>query len=315
MADDRNPSGRRGRTPPPADPRPRRRITRAGGNVPLEGDPWGPTEGNADAGPGWDDSAKAAEPAPPTRRRVSSRGSESTGTPPPPPASPPGARPIRERPVPVTREVAPIRDRPAAAAPASGPVRERGQRYSKPEPPPPRDRYNPNEPDAQRAEAGSRMGRVMSTRADTPEEQQNVARYVTRKEQEMLERESELELDMQDLDSMTLGELRDLAKDHDIQNVSGLKKQDIIMRILQTQTEEHGLLFGEGTLEILPEGYGFLRRNGYTPSPDDIYVSQSQIKRFGLRTGDFVSGQVRAPKESEKYYGLLRVEAVNGAHA
>jgi len=128
------------------------------------------------------------------------------------------------------------------------------------------------------------------------------------------EREEDPGLGMADLEDMTLAELREVAKEHDITNVTGLKKQELIMRILQSQTEESGNLFGEGTLEILPEGYGFLRRNGYTPSPDDIYVSQSQIKRFGLRTGDYVSGQTRIPKESEKYYGLLRVEAVNGAN-
>jgi len=128
------------------------------------------------------------------------------------------------------------------------------------------------------------------------------------------EREEDPGLGMADLEDMTLAELREVAKEHDIANITGLKKHELVMRILQIQTEESGNLFGEGTLEILPEGYGFLRRNGYTPTPDDIYVSQSQIKRFGLRTGDYVSGQTRIPKESEKYYGLLRVEAVNGSN-
>src|SRR5207302_2862451 len=78
------------------------------------------------------------------------------------------------------------------------------------------------------------------------------------------------------------------------------------------RTEASGLIFGQGVLEILPDGWGFLRHDNFTPAADDVYVSQSQIKRFGLKTGDWVSGQVRAPKENEKYYGLLRVEAVNG---
>jgi transcription termination factor Rho len=119
-------------------------------------------------------------------------------------------------------------------------------------------------------------------------------------------------LEISELENMNLKELQNLAKEHDIHGVTGLKKQDLIFKLLQAQTEQNGLIFAEGTLDILQEGYGFLRRNGYTPSPEDIYVSQSQIKRFNLRTGDVVSGQVRPPKENEKYYGLLRVEAING---
>jgi len=121
-------------------------------------------------------------------------------------------------------------------------------------------------------------------------------------------------MEISELEQMTIKDLQELAREQDIQGISGLKKQELIFRLLQAQTEQNGLIFGEGILEILPEGYGFLRRNGYTPSPDDIYVSQSQIKRFGLRTGDRISGQVRPPKENEKYYGLLRVEAINGVN-
>ncbi len=114
------------------------------------------------------------------------------------------------------------------------------------------------------------------------------------------------------MENMTLKDLQNLAKEQDVHGITGLKKQDLIFKILQVQTEQNGLIFGEGTLEILQEGYGFLRKNGYTPSSEDIYVSQSQIKRFALRTGDIISGQVRPPKENEKYFGLLRVEAING---
>ncbi len=103
-----------------------------------------------------------------------------------------------------------------------------------------------------------------------------------------------------------------MAKDSDLTGISTLKKADLILKILETKTEEPGGIFATATLEILPEGYGFLRRNGYTPTPDDIYVSLSQIKRFGLRTGDVIKGQIRPPKDSEKYYGLLRIEAING---
>jgi transcription termination factor Rho len=119
-------------------------------------------------------------------------------------------------------------------------------------------------------------------------------------------------MDITALEDKTLTELRGIAKDIDIPSVTTLKKQDLILRILQAQAESSGNIFATGALEVLSEGYGFLRRNGYTPTPDDIYVSLSQIKRFGLRTGDVIQGQIRPPKDSEKYYGLLRIEAING---
>ena len=121
-------------------------------------------------------------------------------------------------------------------------------------------------------------------------------------------------LELAELDSKSVEEIQEIAKELGIEGGADLPKQDLVFRILQTQTEQSGLMFGQGALEILPDGWGFLRRNrNFAPDPEDIYVSQSQIKRFGLKTGDTVSGQVRPPKESEKYFGLLRVEAVNGA--
>lgn len=121
-------------------------------------------------------------------------------------------------------------------------------------------------------------------------------------------------LELAELDSKSVEEIQEIAKELGIEGSADLPRQDLVLKILQTQTEQSGLMFGQGVLEILPDGWGFLRRNrNFAPDPeDDIYVSQSQIKRFGLKTGDTVSGQVRPPKESEKYYGLLRVEAVNG---
>ena len=107
-------------------------------------------------------------------------------------------------------------------------------------------------------------------------------------------------------------ELQGLAKELNIANYRRYRKQELIMRILQAQTEQSGLMFRAGILEIMAEGYGFLRHDGYLPGSEDIYVSPSQIKRFGLRVGDEVLGQVRPPKDNEKYYALLRVEAVNG---
>ena len=115
-----------------------------------------------------------------------------------------------------------------------------------------------------------------------------------------------------ELDTKSLNELQDLARDLNIPNFRRFRKQELIMKILQAQTEQTGLLFRSGILEIMQEGYGFLRTAGYLPGQEDIYVSPSQIKRFGLRVGDEVLGQVRAPKDNEKYYALLRVEAVNG---
>ncbi len=120
-------------------------------------------------------------------------------------------------------------------------------------------------------------------------------------------------LDIAALKRMTILELNKTAKDLGINGISGLKKQDLIFKILQAQAEREGNMFGEGVLEILPEGFGFLRSPNYNylPGPDDIYVSPSQIRRFDLRTGDTVSGQIRPPKEGERYFALLKVEAVN----
>jgi transcription termination factor Rho len=120
-------------------------------------------------------------------------------------------------------------------------------------------------------------------------------------------------MDIVDLKSKTIAELTELAEDLEIPSISGLRKSELIFKILEGKTEQDGLIFAEGVLEILPEGYGFLRSPDYNylPGPDDIYVSPSQIKRFDLKNGDTVSGQVRPPKESERYFALLKIEAVN----
>ncbi len=115
-----------------------------------------------------------------------------------------------------------------------------------------------------------------------------------------------------DLETKTLPELRDLARGYQLSGYSTLKKQDLIFRLLQAESEQQGNTFASGLLEIVEEGFGFLRHDGLLPGPLDIYVSQTQIRRFGLRTGDMVSGQIRPPKPNEKYYSLLRVEVVNG---
>ena len=115
-----------------------------------------------------------------------------------------------------------------------------------------------------------------------------------------------------ELETMTLNELRELARTKDVVGYSRLKKQDLIFRLLRAQAEAQGFIFGGGVLEIVQDGIGFLRSDHLLPGPEDVYVSQSQIRRFGLRTGDMVIGQVRPPKDSEKYFSLLRVEAING---
>jgi len=118
-------------------------------------------------------------------------------------------------------------------------------------------------------------------------------------------------LELATLDSKDIEELQKIARELNIE-VDTRRKHELVNRIMERQTQNSGYLWRQGVLEILPDGWGFLRGKNFAPAPDDVYVSQSQIKRFGLKTGDTVSGQVRPPKDSEKYYGLLRVEAVNG---
>src|SRR5574342_842146 len=123
-------------------------------------------------------------------------------------------------------------------------------------------------------------------------------------------------MDIAELKSKKIAELNQIAKELNLIGDSDLRKQELIFKILEAQSNKDGLSFSKGVLEVLPDGYGFLRSvdYNYLPSPDDIYVSPSQIKKFGLRTGDSVSGQVRPPKEGERFFALLRVEAVNDDH-
>jgi transcription termination factor Rho len=118
---------------------------------------------------------------------------------------------------------------------------------------------------------------------------------------------------LNDLKSKKIGELTQIARDLNIENASGLRKQELIFSILQAYVDKNENVYGEGVLEILSEGFGFLRStdSNYLPGPDDIYVSPSQIKKFGLRTGDTTSGQIRPPKDNEKYFALLKVESIN----
>jgi transcription termination factor Rho len=127
-----------------------------------------------------------------------------------------------------------------------------------------------------------------------------------------MEREEDI-MNIKDLKKKKVSELNKIAKELNIEGASGMRKQELIFAILQAQTEKNGLIFGEGVLEILPDGFGFLRAPDYNylPGPDDIYISPSQIRRFNLRTGDTVSGQIRPPKDTERYFAMLKVELVN----
>lgn len=125
----------------------------------------------------------------------------------------------------------------------------------------------------------------------------------------------ERDLNLAELKKKTITELNEILKEFKIEGTSGLRKQDLIFKILESQTgkDREGVIYGEGVLEILPDGFGFLRSTAYNylPGPDDIYVSPSQIRRFDLRTGDTISGQIRQPKEGERYFALLKVEQIN----
>ena len=121
-------------------------------------------------------------------------------------------------------------------------------------------------------------------------------------------------MNLQDLKTRTPAELLAFAEELEIENCASMRKQDIMFAILKKLAEEGAPIFGAGVLEVLQDGFGFLRapEENYLPGPDDIYVSPSQVRRFGLRTGDVVEGEIRAPKDNERYFALLRVESING---
>jgi transcription termination factor Rho len=119
-------------------------------------------------------------------------------------------------------------------------------------------------------------------------------------------------LDLAQLEEKTLDDLQEMAKELEVSEYERLRKRDLMLEIMQAQAKQNGMQWTQGVLEILPEGYGFLRTRNYLPSPEDVYVSQSQVKRFSLKTGDTLVGAVRSPKSGERYYSLLKVEAING---
>ena len=175
--------------------------------------------------------------------------------------------------------------------------------------------------DSAESEAGAEQAvdtqAVATSQETAPVDTEDEARKAEEAEEESThdkyERIKKGNLYLTDLQKLTVAELHDIAKNDKITEYSALKKQDLIFRILKERIRQNGLMYGEGVLEVLPDGYGFLRNTDYNylSSSDDIYVSPSQIRRFGLRTGNIVSGQIRPPKDSEKYFALLRVEAIN----
>ena len=150
---------------------------------------------------------------------------------------------------------------------------------------------------------GSGRGGQQAPQADVAQEAEAIAASEGRRQG----------LNISELKEMSIQKLTQVAKELNVPGATGMRKQDLIFQILKAQTEQNGLMFGEGVLEVLPDGFGFLRAPDYNylPCPDDIYVSPRQIRRFGLQTGDTVSGQIRPPKENERYFALLRVEAIN----
>jgi transcription termination factor Rho len=236
------------------------------------------------------------------------------------------SRPREERP----REDRPREDRPRDDRPRDGRDRDHRDRH--------RDHQGHRRDHRPAQEGGGggrhrdrdRHGRGPDDRGDRPERGNRLERHhqrdqrppmppmpepdpvvETTREQAMAE--GRKILDLSELKEMTIHALTTLARELGVEGAAGMKKHDLIFKILQSQTEKSGLLFAEGVLECLPDGYGFLRapESNYLPGPDDIYVSPSQIRKFDLRTGDTVSGQVRPPKEGERYFALIKVEAIN----
>ncbi len=181
---------------------------------------------------------------------------------------------------------------------------------------------NDKEPSTRKRRPAKRKAEVQEQAVEQAEQTQQEPAAMTAEQEAKTDEESihakyerikKGELYLTDLQKLNVAELHELAKKENIIEYSALKKQDLIFRILKERIRQNGLMYGEGVLEVLPDGYGFLRNPDYNylSSPDDIYVSPSQIRRFGLRTGNTVSGQIRPPKDSEKYFALLRVEAIN----
>jgi transcription termination factor Rho len=237
---------------------------------------------------------------------------------------------VRKPEIPADGEVAePDQDRPgpppetAATSPPRGVLDERaGARSRHDETSPPRGADSPGEVFDERANRRDERagGRSRHDETSLPEEPDRPGRHYEDDfsgfDEEVNSRYEEIKrgsTHISELQQMTMPQLLRVAREEGLSDYTGLKKQDLIFKILKERVKQNGLMFGEGTLEVLPDGFGFLRSPDYNylPCPDDIYISPSQIRRFGLRTGAVVAGQIRPPKENERYFALLRVEAIN----
>jgi len=163
----------------------------------------------------------------------------------------------------------------------------------------------PEQQEAQSARAGGQQAEAAESRSEEKTDEESI--------HEKYERIKKGDLHLKDLQDLDAAELHKVAKKEGVQDYMGLSKQELVFKILKERIQQNGLMYGEGVLEVLPDGYGFLRspKYSYLSSADDVYVSPSQIRRFGLRSGNIVAGQIRPPKETEKYFALLRVEAIN----
>ncbi len=202
-----------------------------------------------------------------------------------------------------------------AAAPVEKPAEKAVN--AAPAAPPPEDGERPAAERPQRAErperGNQREGGRPDNRGDRPEQGGGPQGQRRKHNPQAIAKNGSPTLDLVELKDMSIQNLNTVAKDLGVAGAAGLRKQELIFKILQTQAEKSGLIFSEGVLECLPDGFGFLRapEYNYLPGPDDVYVSPSQIRRFDLRTGDTISGQIRPPKEGERYFALIKVDAIN----
>jgi transcription termination factor Rho len=221
-----------------------------------------------------------------------------------------------KQPVAVGESEAPLLENVPAESPAEEPsengtaTQDNPQDVSAAEPAKPIGDVNGNQQPAATVDGATMIGSAMVGMGAGMDDDDDVYDDETHQKYEQVKRS---ELHLIDLQKMTVNELHEICKKEGIEEYIGLKKQELVFKVLKKRITDNGLMVGEGVLEILPDGFGFLRspEYNYIPCPDDIYVSPSQIRRFGLRTGNIITGQIRPPKESERYFALLRVEAIN----
>jgi len=211
---------------------------------------------------------------------------------------------------------APLLENVTPEAPTQAPAengdaaKDNGEAVAATEPAKPADDVNGNQQPTASVDGATMIGSAMVGMGGGIDDDDDVYDDETHQKYEQVKRS---ELHLIDLQKMTVNELHEICKKEGIEEYIGLKKQELVFKVLKKRITDNGLMVGEGVLEILPDGFGFLRspEYNYIPCPDDIYVSPSQIRRFGLRTGNIITGQIRPPKESERYFALLRVEAIN----